>query len=52
MIQVIDFETTGLGTKEVPSQPIQFGQLTMYYDFRVCDELTNELIIKPTIPIE
>lgn len=53
MIQVVDFETTGLGTKEVPAQPIQFGQVTLYEDdFTICSERTNEVIIKPTIPIE
>ena len=53
MIQVIDFETTGLGTKEVPAQPIQFGQVALYEDdFTICSERTNEVVIKPSIPIE
>lgn len=50
MIQVIDFETTGLGTKDVPAQPIQFGTVILNRGFGIID--WNELIIKPTIPIE
>lgn len=52
MIQVIDFETTGMGSKEVPAQPIQYGQVVLYRNLTICDEDTNELIICPTIPIE
>lgn len=50
MIQIIDFETTGLGTKETPAQPIQFGTVILNKGFGIID--WNELIIKPTIPIE
>lgn len=50
MIQVIDFESTGLGTKDVPAQPIQFGTVILNRGFGIID--WNELIIKPTIPIE
>lgn len=52
MIQVVDFESTGLGTKDVPAQPIQYGQVVLYRDLTICEEDTNELIICPTIPIE
>lgn len=52
MIQIIDFETTGLGTKEIPAQPIQYGQVVLYRDLTICEEDTNELIICPTILIE
>jgi DNA polymerase III epsilon subunit-like protein len=52
MIQVIDFETTGLGSEAAPAQPIQYGQVVLLRDLTICDEDTNEVIICPTVPIE
>jgi DNA polymerase III epsilon subunit-like protein len=46
MIQVIDFETTGL----TDPQPVQFGRVTLNKDLTV--NSTSEIIIKPTKPME
>lgn len=46
MIQVIDFETTGL----IDPQPVQFGRVTLGMDLSL--QGVNEIIIKPTKPME
>lgn len=46
MIQIIDFETTGL----IGPQPVQFGRVTLGMDLSL--QGVNEIIIKPTKPME